>query len=101
MKKVHLYDFIINSHNILLDKSLNPKVCDFGFTTPLPIDIGSTQLMTVRGTISLAGTRGYLAPKFNDGKRGVKTDVYIVSVKKLTSDICYYYGINYFCLHDS
>ena len=40
-------------------------------------------LMTVAGTVGLAGTRGYVAPEFNDGKRGVKTDVFsygIVSV---------------------
>ena len=62
---------------------MNAKVADFGFATPLPAQIGSTKLMTVAGTVGLAGTRGYVAPEFNDGKRGVKTDVFsygIVSI---------------------
>lgn len=58
-------------------------VADFGFLTPLPNQVGNTSLMTVAGAIGLAGTRGYVAPEYNDGKRGSKTDVYsygIVSV---------------------
>ena len=53
-------------------------MADFGFATPLPSNIGSTK--RVCGSISLAGTRGYVAPEFNDGRRGVKTDVYMYGI---------------------
>ena len=64
----------------MLDESLHPRVADFGFATPLPSNIGSTKLLTVCGAVSLAGTRGYVAPEFNDGRRGVKTDVYMYGI---------------------
>ena len=46
-------------------------------------DIGSTKLTTICGLVSLAGARGYVAPKFNDSKRGVKTDVYSYGIVSL------------------
>ena len=63
-------------HNILLDGHFNPKVADFGFVTLLPRNVGSTSVITVAGSVSLAGTRGYLPPEYVDGKRGAKSDVY-------------------------
>ena len=73
------------SHNVLLDDSFTAKVADFGFVTPLPTDVGSTAVITAIGAVSLAGTRGYTAPEYTEGKRGTKTDVYsygVVSVYK-------------------
>lgn len=64
----------------MLDELLHPRVADFGFATPLPDNIGSTNLLTVCGSVGLAGTRGYVAPEFNDGRRGVKTDVYMYGI---------------------
>ena len=51
-----------------LDVGFVAKVADFGFVTPLPAHVGSTSLITVAGAVGLAGTRGYLAPEFTDGK---------------------------------
>ena len=56
-----------------MDDWLHPRVADFGFATPLPSNIGSTKLLTVCGSVRLAGTRGYVAP-------GVKTDVYMYGI---------------------
>ena len=49
--------------------------------------LGSTSMITVAGTVALAGTRGYLPPEFADGKRGVKSDVYRYGCKYW--DDCY------------
>ena len=56
--------------NVLIDESFMAKVADFGFVTPLPTNVGSTAIVTARGAIGLAGTRGYTAPEYADGKRG-------------------------------
>lgn len=67
-------------HNILLDNSFTAKVCDFGFVTAIDTKVGSTNVVTAVGTIGLAGTRGYTAPEYTDGKRGPKSDVYSYGV---------------------
>lgn len=77
-----------NRHNILLDGHLHPRLADFGFVTPLPLQVGSTCMVTAAGSIALAGTRGYLAPEFADGKHGVKSDVYSYGVVSSESCIC-------------
>lgn len=76
-----MYLFItwLYRHNVLLDKSFTPKVCDFGFVTAIE-SVGSTNVVTAAGSIALAGTRGYTAPEYTDGKRGPKTDVYMYGV---------------------
>jgi len=68
------------SQNVLLDAALTPRVADFGFVTPLPINVGSTAIVTAAGAMTLAGSRGYLAPEFSDGKHGIKSDVYSYGV---------------------
>ena len=71
-------------HNILIDENFSARVADFGFVTPLPENVGSTSVISAKGSVLLAGTRGYLAPEFTDGKRRAKSDVYsygIVSVQ--------------------
>ena len=68
----------------MVDENFSAKVADFGFVTPLLENVGSTSVMTVAGAVGLAGTKGYLAPEYSDGKRGAKSDVYsygIVSVE--------------------
>ena len=45
--------------------------------------VGSTNIVTAAGNIALAGTRGYTAPEYADGKRGPKTDVYMYGVVSL------------------
>jgi len=72
----------IFSPNILPDDKYNAKckLGDFGFVTALPVCIGSTTLVTVVGTVALAGTWGYLPPEFTDGKHGVQSDVYSYGV---------------------
>ena len=42
----------------------------------LPESIGSTTVVTAAGALSLAWSRGYLAPEVSDGKHGVASDVY-------------------------
>lgn len=55
-------------------------MADFGFVTPLPTNVGSTAVVTARGAIDLASTRGYTSPEYADGKRKPKTDVYMYGV---------------------
>ena len=76
--------YYIPRHNILLDGSMNPVIADLGFVTPLPTTVGSTTLVTAAGALTLAWSRGYLAPEIMDGKHGVSIDVYsygVVSIK--------------------
>ena len=94
---MYLYS-LYGSQNILLDVGFIPKLADCGFVTPLPMDVGSTSMITVAGTVALAGTRGYLPPEFADGKRGVKSDVYcygIVSTEMIARIIIIIF--NYVC----
>ena len=66
---------------------MTAKVADFGFVTATPAKIG---LVTAAGAVALAGTRGYTAPEFNDGKRGPLSDVYSYGVVSVTHDNNYY-----------
>ena len=59
-------------HNILLDGGLNAILAYFGFEAPLPLQVGSTSVVTAAGAITLAGTRGYLAPELLRGNMGPK-----------------------------
>ena len=63
-------------NNILLDASLTPRLADFGFLLTLILEDKSSCLVTLTGSIALAGTHGYLSPEFIAGKVGPKTDVY-------------------------
>ena len=56
------------------------KIGDFGFAVQLPVQVGTTQVVTAVGSAVLAVTRGYLAPEFTEGKHGVKSDVYSYGV---------------------
>ena len=69
-----------SSHNILLDATLTLRIADFGFVIPMPLNVGCTAIVTAAGAMMLAGSRGYLAPEFNDGKHGIKSDVYSYGV---------------------
>ena len=66
--------------NILLDGALHAVIADFGFVTPLPDSVGSTTVVTAAGAMSLAWSRGYLAPDISDGKHGTASDVYSYGV---------------------
>ena len=81
---------IYNSQNILLDDTLQPKVADFGFLMALPLDHGSSCVVTGGGALALTGTRGYLAPEFTSGKLGAKSDVYSYGIVGLSLplDLC-------------
>ena len=68
------------SQNVLLDANLVAKLSDFGFAMQLPQQVGSTQLITAVVGGTLAGTRGYLAPEYIEGKHGIKSDIYIYGV---------------------
>ena len=48
----------------------------FGFVTALPESIGSTTVVTAASALSLAWSRGYLAPEISDRKHGAASDVY-------------------------
>ena len=67
-------------HNILLDATLTPKVADFGFVTPMPVNVGNTAIVTAAGAMTLAGSRGYTAPEFTEGRHGIRSDVYSYGV---------------------
>ena len=77
-----LYVFsLLCSQNILLDAALTAKVADFGFVIPaLPQQVGETCMVTAAGAMALAGTCGYLAPEFSDGRHSTKSDVYSYGV---------------------
>ena len=62
------------------DANLEAKLSDFGFAMQLPQQVGSTQLITAVVGGTLAGTRGYLAPEYIEGKHGVKSDIYSYGV---------------------
>ncbi|XP_078429887.1 leucine-rich repeat protein kinase family protein isoform X2 [Wolffia australiana] len=64
----------IKSSNILLDRSLNPHISDFGLTKLLVDE--DAHVTTV-----VAGSFGYLAPEYlNDGQATDKSDVYSFGV---------------------
>ena len=80
---IYPYDDIVLffcSSNILLDSDLRAIIADFGFVSALPECVGSTTVVTAVGAMSLAWSRGYLAPEVADGKHGVSTDVYSYGV---------------------
>lgn len=53
----------------------------------MPTNVGSTSVVTAAGAIGLAGTRGYTAPEYADGKRGTKTDVYSYGVVSIIKNV--------------
>ena len=71
---IYMYHHL--SNNILLDGTLNAYLADLGFMMALPIDYGSSCIVTSAGAIGMAGTRGYLAPEYGAGKVGPKCDVF-------------------------
>ena len=68
------------SPNVLLDAELRAVVADFGFVSALPETVGSTTVVTAAGALSLAWSRGYIAPEVTDGKHGAASDVYSYGV---------------------
>ena len=68
------------SPNVLLDAELRAVVADFRFVSALPETVGSTTVVTAAGALSLAWSRGYIAPEVTDGKHGAASDVYSYGV---------------------
>jgi len=66
----------IKAENILLDKSYNIKLSDFGFCTPLIGKKGDKQLSTQLGTLY------YTAPEILEKKKydGIKADIYSLGI---------------------
>lgn len=65
----------------LLDAVLTPKVADFGFVTPMPVNVGSTVIVTAAGAMTLASSRGtYMAPEFAKGRHGITSEAYSYGV---------------------
>ena len=48
----------LQAYKILLDAVLTPKVADFGFVTPMAVNVGSTVIVTAAGAMTLASSRG-------------------------------------------
>ena len=46
----------------------------------MPVNVGSTAIVTAAGAMTLAGSRGYLAPEFTEGRHGIRSDVYSYGV---------------------
>ena len=93
-------------HNILLDATLTPKVADFGFVTPMPVNVGNTTIVTAAGAMTLAGSRGYMAPEFTEGRHGIRSDVYSYGVvsfsyiqvlAKQSKHLMTYFLVHYYC----
>ena len=84
LNKQYMTHFNFSRQNILLDAALTPKVADFGFVTPMPVNVGGTAIVTAAGAMTLAGSRGYLAPEFTEGRHGIKSDVYSYGVVSFT-----------------
>ena len=59
--------FNFSRHNILLDATLTPKVADFGFVTPMLVNVGGTAILTAAEAMTPAGSRGYIVPEFTEG----------------------------------
>ncbi|KAK9749066.1 hypothetical protein RND81_02G100100 [Saponaria officinalis] len=59
--------------NVILDESMNAKICDFGIAKLLDKDQSST-------STAWAGTEGYMAPEVKKGKITDKIDVYSFGV---------------------
>ena len=76
------------SNNILLDGTLNAYLADLGFMMALPIDYGSSCIVTSAGAIGMAGTRGYLAPEYGAGKVGPKCDVFSFGIVSVVCKFC-------------
>ena len=55
-------------------------MADFGFVLALPETVGSTTIVTAAGVLSLAWSRGYIAPEVTDGKHSPASDVYSYGV---------------------
>ena len=66
--------------NILLDNALKPYVADFGFLIAVPMQHGSTCVVSSARATALAGTRGYLALGFALAKLTPKSDIYSYGV---------------------
>ena len=67
--------FNFSRHDILLDATLTPKVADFGFVTPMSVNVGGKAIVTAAEAMTLAGSRGYIASEFTEGRHGIKSDV--------------------------
>ena len=80
MNSVNVTRFVSYRHNILLDGALDPYLANFGFLMPLPMESRNSCLVTAAGSIAIAGTKRYLAPKFMAGKIGPKLDVYCYGI---------------------
>ena len=55
------------------DEGKRPKVA---FFMALPVQHGSSCLVTGGGALTITGIRGYVAPEFSRGKLGTQSDVY-------------------------
>ena len=72
-----MWIFLLIVKILLLDEDLKPQVANFGFPIAIPIQHGSSCIVSSAGATALAGTRGYLGPEFATAKLTPKSDMYI------------------------
>ena len=65
----------------------------------MPLNVGCTAIVTAAGAMTLAGSRGYMAPEFTDGKHGIKSYLYSYGVVSYIATHAFSNHANFMHMH--